>query len=94
MKILWASEVEQNLNDCRLFSDAKFAEKTIREEMEATGDYAYKETQHSGESFSMTFGYYSPIGIDLNVASTWVFRWIEVEEEIDNFHYHPVFEED
>ncbi|HUU88743.1 MAG TPA: hypothetical protein VMX17_13460 [Candidatus Glassbacteria bacterium] len=74
MKVLWASEDKQGMNNCRFFANADFARETIKKEMLEDG-FIYTGTQGSGKSFAMGFE---------KKPSTylrWSFSWVEVEEE-------------
>ena len=74
MRVLWASEVEEGMNDCRFFANAEVAKEKIKREMKEDG-FAYTGTQNSGTSFAMGFEK-KPMKY-----LRWSFSWVEVEEE-------------
>ena len=80
MKLIWASEISQQLNACRLFTDRDFAEARIIKEMTGEGYILFFKTQSEDGDASLLRFMKEPESFKQDSCS-WVFRWIEVEEE-------------
>lgn len=79
MKLIWASEVSQQLNGCRVFTDRNFAETRIIKEMVEDGYTLFSKGQsEGGDSFLLRFIRESKSKIEY---LSWVFCLVEVEEE-------------
>ena len=80
MKLIWVSEVSQGLNACRLFTDKDFAKKRIIEEMLEDGFVLFSKSRSEDEDcFLLRFVKDSEKS--QTVYLSWVFRWVEVEED-------------
>lgn len=80
MKLIWASEISQQLNACRLFTDKDFAEARIIKEMIEKGYILFYKAR-SGEEDSFLLRFIKEPKKSEAEYLTWVFCWIEVEEE-------------